>query len=57
MIVFLPGGKVKLFELKSKNGRFRKEQLELRKVLHYLGHTVNLVRSYKTFLMVINDGK
>jgi len=45
--------RVVLVELKAANGKLRKEQQELRRVLSWLGHTVHVCRSYAGFVRII----
>ena len=52
-IIFLPGGKVVLIELKSASGRLRKEQLELRRILGWNDHMVYIARSFKRVVEII----
>ena len=51
--IFLPGGRVVLIELKSAGGKFRKEQLHLRRVLGYNDHMVYIARSFKRVVEII----
>jgi peptide methionine sulfoxide reductase MsrB len=55
LFVFQPN-RVVLVELKNSAGKLRKEQIELRKVLNWLGHTVHVVRSFAGFIKVL-EGK
>jgi len=53
LFVFMPMRTIVLVELKSESGTFRKEQKELRLVLHHLGHPVYPARSMKRFREII----
>jgi len=55
LFIFQPN-RVILVELKSASGKLRIEQRELRKVLHWLGHTIHVVRSFAGFIKVVTDG-
>ena len=53
LTVYLPNGKTVLVELKAKAGKLRKEQKELKLRLHFLGHTVHVVKSFKKFVSIL----
>ena len=59
--IFLPKGKMVLIELKSSSGKLRKEQIELRLALKWLGHEVHVAKSFKAVMAIlhfkINKGK
>lgn len=52
-IIFLPGGKVVLIELKSSAGKFRKEQQDLRRLLGWNDHMVYVAKSFKRVVEII----
>lgn len=54
LFIFAADGRTILIELKSADGKLRKEQEGLRRQLNWLGHTVHVVRSYKKFLQIVN---
>lgn len=53
LIVFQPDGVVKLVELKAAGGKLRKEQEFLRRQFMFLGHTIDVVRSFRRFVEVV----
>ena len=57
LFIFLPEGRTVLVELKAGNKKLRKEQKDLRRVLTWLGHTVHVVRAFKTFLRIVENEK
>ena len=46
-----------LLELKSEAGRLRSEQQAIRRQALYLGHKIEVIRSYKRFMEVIKEGE
>lgn len=54
MFIFVENGVV-LVELKSADGRLRKEQKGLRQVLSWLGHPVHVCRSYVGFMRIMEE--
>ncbi|HDO36667.1 MAG TPA: hypothetical protein ENH07_10305 [Nitrospirae bacterium] len=52
-LIFLPGGKVVLIELKSSAGKLRKEQYALRRLLGWNDHMVYIARSFKRVVEII----
>lgn len=57
LTIFKPGNEIVLIELKSAKGVLRKEQKELKLQLHYLGHHVHVVKSYKKFLEIVQGNE
>jgi hypothetical protein len=55
LFIFKPEGQMILIELKSANGRLRKEQQRLRLQLNWLGYTVHVVKSFKKFIDVVKS--
>jgi hypothetical protein len=53
VVLFLPFSQVACFELKSKTGRLSDDQKLTKQILSWLGHTIYEVRSYKSFLEVV----
>jgi hypothetical protein len=51
----MPGGKVLFLELKAKSGRLSGAQRSVAMQLLALGHRWHEVRSFKAFLLLIND--
>ena len=54
LIIFMPGGKVILIELKSAKGVFRNEQQQLARQFMYLKHRYFKVRSFTKFIEIMN---
>jgi len=55
LFIFKPDGKLILIELKSADGKLRKEQRELKLQLNWLGHPVYVVKSFKRFLETVKS--
>jgi len=53
LFIYLPEGRHVLIELKAGNRKLRKEQEALKINLSYLGHGVEVCRSYKRFLEIM----
>ena len=53
LIVFKPEGVVKLVELKAAAGKLRREQEAMKRQFMYLKHEVQVVRSFKRFVEVV----
>jgi len=54
MIIFTKN-RVVLVELKSATGKLRKDQVDLKRVLTWLGHTVHVCRSYAGFIRIMEE--
>lgn len=54
MIVFKPEGEVKLVELKAAGGKLRKEQEAMKRQFMFLGHGIQVVRSFRRFCEVMS---
>lgn len=55
IFLYLPGGRHVLIELKSKRGKLRPEQKQLRLKFVYLKHEYYKVKSWKHFLAIVNS--
>lgn len=53
LIIFMPGAKVILIELKSIKGIFRQEQQQLARQFMYLGHEYHKIKSWKRFVEIV----
>ena len=57
LIIIMPKSQVLFIELKAAGGKLRTEQEALKRQFHYLGHNIEVVRSYKQFLVFIEAVK
>lgn len=55
LVVAAHGGRTLWLELKSKTGRLSKEQEQVRIMLMALGHEFHEIRSYRQFLLTIQE--
>jgi hypothetical protein len=53
LVIFKPEGEVKLIELKAAAGKLRREQEFMKRQFMFLGHEIEVVRSFKKFCEVV----